>query len=33
MDEQSQKSCWSVTAKAMVGFGIAFLLAYVVGMA
>ena len=33
MEEQSQKSCWGVTAKAMIGFGIAIMIAYVVGIA
>ena len=33
MDDHAEKSCWGITAKAIVGFGIAVIFAYVLGVA
>ena len=33
MDDSVQKSCWGVTAKAVIGFAAIFLLAWLVGAA
>lgn len=31
MDDSVQKSCWGITAKAVVGFGVIILIAWLVG--